>query len=126
MIEEETLLREIENLYDKLKQNKNGTYIGSCKIGEPGFCYKLYADELLKKVRKLYFSFHPDYLDESDIADFMHTIDKEVCYVDSLYQEVIKPNATKKKKAELDKAINKANNQIKLDLHSLLNKSAIT
>ena len=91
MIEEETLLREIENLYDKLKQNKNGTYIGS-------FCYKLYADELLKKVRKLYFSFHPDYLDESDIADFMHTIDKEVCYVDSLYQEVIKPNATKKRK----------------------------
>ena len=93
-----TLLREIENLYDKLKQNKNGTYIGSRKIGEPGFCYKLYADELLKKVRKLYFSFHPDYLDESDIADFMHTIDKEVCYVDSLYQEVIKPNATKKRK----------------------------
>lgn len=125
MKEEETLLKEIENLYDKLQQNINGVYIGGCKISEPGSDYKLYAEELLKKVRKLHSSFHPAYLDESDIAALICTIGREVSSVDKLYQETIKPHTAKKKKAELDKAISNANKQIKLDLHRLLKNSSI-
>lgn len=118
--QEQKLLIEIKGLYDKLQQNINGKYFGVTKIEEPGSGYKLHATKLLKKLQELYSSFHPDYLDESDIADFIHTIDREVSHVDYLYQETIKAKATRKKKLELEEAINKANNQIELDLYGLL------
>lgn len=38
-IQEQTLLKEIKSLYEKLEQNVRGEYRGSCKIGEPGFSY---------------------------------------------------------------------------------------
>ncbi len=118
-MEEKELLKEIENLYGKLKQNINGVYVGNRKIGEPGFSYELYANELLKKVQELYSSCHPYYLDENDMAALIYTIGKEVSYVDSLHSETLKPNAPKKKKRELDGAIDKANSQIRSDLYRL-------
>ena len=118
-IQEQTLLKEIKSLYEKLEQNVRGEYRGSCKIGEPGFSYQIYANELLKKVSELHENFHPDYLDKSDISALMHTIDKEVAFVEYHYQEILKPNASRKKIDGVCAAIHKANKQIKLDLFGL-------
>lgn len=118
-IEERALLVEIKDLYDKLKQNMYGVYSAGTKIGGPGFAYELHAKEMSKKVHKLYFSFHPNYLDESNMADFMKTIDKEVSYVESLYLESLNPHATRKVKEKVCEAITKANKRIKSDLFNL-------
>lgn len=121
-VREQTLLKEIKDLYGKLKDNINGEYRGGCKIGGPGFCYEIYVNDLLTKVQELYVTFHPDYLDESDFACLFHTIGKEVKYVEYLYNAAIKPNAAKKRERELCGAIEKANGQIKLDLCKLFQK----
>lgn len=119
---ETTLLKEIRTIYDKLEQNVYGEYRGSIKIGEPGFCYDIHAKELSNKVLELYNTFQPEYLSLSEIGDFMHTMDKEVAFVVYDYQESIKPRVSQKKKNEVCKAINKANEQIKLDLFRLFRK----
>lgn len=117
--QEQVLLKEIKSLYDKLEQNVRGEYRGGCKIGEPGFCYQLHANELFGKVSALYRDFHPDYLDEQDVWSLKHTLDKEVAFVESYYQEAIKPKSSLKKKKEVCGAIDRANGQIKLDLFRL-------
>lgn len=118
-MQEQALLKEIKSLYDKLEQNVYGEYRGGCKIGEPGFSYQIYANELFKKVSELHKSFHPDYLDKSDIMALMHTIDKEVASVESYYQETLKSKSSLRKRNEVCGTINKANKQIKLDLFRL-------
>lgn len=113
------LLEEIRAIYNKLEQNTRGEYRGITKIGEPGFCYSTHVQELFKKVLELYRIYHPEYLSQSEIGDLMHTIDKEVAFVEYAYQESIKPRASQKKKKEVCNAIIKANKQIKLDLFRL-------
>lgn len=116
---EKALLKEIRVIYDKLEQNANGEYRGTIKIGEPGFCYENHAKELSNKVLELYNTFRPEYLNLSEIGDFMHTMDKEVAFVVYDYQEFIKSGVSRKKRNEVCNAINKANKQIKLDLFRL-------
>ena len=116
------LLEEIRSIYNKLAQNIHGEYRGMTKIGEPGFCYNTHAQELLKKVLELHHTYHPEYLSQQEIGDLMHTIDKEVAFVEYAYQDSIKPRVSKKMKNEVCNAIIKANKQIKLDLFRLFQK----
>lgn len=113
--EEQTLLKDIKTLYEKLLRN-------IYEERKPGFSYEIHAEQLFQKVLKLYNDFHPEYLSEHDVRDLMHTIDKEVAYVEMDYQLAIKPRATKKLKEKVCADINKANNQIKLDLFRLFEK----
>lgn len=113
------LLRDIKAAYTKLEQNYYGEFRGGTQIGEPGFCYTIHAQELYDKVLDLYHSYHPEFLNLSEIGDFKHTLVKEVAMVEYCYQESIKPKASQKKKDEVLSAINKANKQIKLDLFGL-------
>ena len=119
---EYTLLKEIKELYHKLKQNVYGEYRGGFKIGKPGFGYDSLANKLLNKVQELHNTIQVDYLDIYDIQQLMATINKEVAYVEYYYQKALKPNASKKCKEEVYCAINKANDQIKLDLSGLFKK----
>ncbi|MBW9204043.1 hypothetical protein EVD33_14145 [Bacteroidales bacterium SW292] len=105
-----------------MEQNIHGEYRNLTKIGGPGFCYHSYAQELLNKVFELYNTYHPEYLILSEIGDFMHTMDKEVAFVEYAYQESIKPRSSQKMKNEVCNAIIKANKQIKLDLFRLFPK----
>ena len=119
---EEALLEEIRAINNKLEQNIHGEYRNQTKIGEPGFSYYIHAQELLNKVLELYNTYHPEYLNQSEIGDFMHTMDKEVAFVEYDYQESIKSRVSRKKKNEVCNAIIKANKQIKLDLFRLFQK----
>lgn len=119
---EQRLLQEIRDLYHKLLESDKGTYIGTTKIGEPGFGYATTANELFKKVHELYCTFHPKYLDEITVGHLMHTINKEVEYVELSYKDAKNPKASQKKKRAVCTAINNANDQIKLDLFALLKK----
>lgn len=119
---ERALLEEIRAIYNKLEHNIHGEYRNLTKIGVPGFCYHIHAQELLNKVLELYSTYHPEYLNHSEIGDFMHTIDKEVAFVEYNYQESIKSGVSHKKKNGVCNAIIKANEQIKLDLFRLFQK----
>lgn len=119
---EYTLLKEIKELYHKLEHNVYGEYRGGCKIGEPGFSYDILVKKLLEKVMELHNTIQVDYLNMSDIQALMVTINKEVAYVEYYYRKALKPNASKKCKEEVYCAINKANDQIKLDLYGLFKK----
>lgn len=116
------LLEEIKATYNKLEQSVRGEYRGMTKIGEPGSCYNTHAQELFKKVLELQHTYHPEYLSQSEIRDFMHTMDKEVAYVEYAYQKSIKPKVSQKMKNEVCNAIINANKQIKLDLFRLFQK----
>lgn len=114
------LLKEIKSVYDSLLRNIDGEYRGICKIGESGFCYEIHANQLLQKVVELQNTFHPSYLNGSEISDLAHTVDKEVAYVEYRYQKALDSKASRKTKQEVCNAIKKANDQIRLDLFGLL------
>lgn len=119
------LLEDIRATYDKLERNIYGEYRDiacTVRIGEPGFCYRIHAQELLSQVLELYNTYHPEYLSQSEIRDFMYTIDKEAAFVEYAYQESIKHRASQRMKNEVCNAIIKANKQIKLDLFRLFQK----
>ena len=120
---EQSLLKEIKELYKTLGDNIYGEYRGSTLIGHPGSFYEIHANELLKKVQELYAGFHPDYLPESDLRALMSTVlNKEVKDVAYCYEAALKSNVSQKKKDAVSRAIQKANSQIKSDLYSLFAK----
>ncbi len=119
---EKAKLLEIGELYDKLKNEPKGIWNGTYKIEPNGNTYKSNAEKLLNEVITLYNDFKPDYLPEQNLDALSHTCSKEVDYVVNDYNESIKPRAAKKRYTEFLNSISKANNQIKLDIYSLLKK----
>ena len=116
------LLEKIKATYDKLERNIHGEYIGinkTTKIGEPGCHYTIHAQELSQQIHELYDTYHPDFLSQLEIGNFMHTLDKEVAYVEDDYQESLKHKDSQKKKDKVCKSIKEANQQIRLDLWRL-------
>lgn len=123
MIEEEkAILLEIDKLYTELLQESSVKWNGSFMIQPSGFSYRHKADELKKKVFELYNKFKPDYLNGQDLYALAHTCEKEVSYVEYYYNLSIKKNAAKKRHAEFLNSIYKANQQIRVDIFSLLAK----
>lgn len=122
--EERTLLLEIGELYQKLKDEPNGTYslTRKCIIKPDGNNYVRNAQLLVIKVEKLNNNFNPEYLNEETLREFLHTFDKEVGYVESNYAISTKPSATKKANSEFIRSMYVATHQIEIDLYSLFNK----
>lgn len=120
--EEKDLLLEIENLYNELFQESIGTWNGSYMMKPSGYSYSHKAEMLRDKVFELYDKFKPEYLSINDLEAIAHTCDKEVSYVEYHYNNSIKNNAPKKLHTEFLDSISTANQQIRLDIFSLLTK----
>ena len=74
--------------------------------------------ELILEQIKLDYNMH-----YSNIYDnLLHTLNKEVSYVDYAYRKMIKMNAAKVRQQEYYSELNNAISQIRLDLSSLLRK----
>ncbi len=105
--EEKDLLLEIERLYNKLSNESNGDN------------YHEQAVELRDKINQLLTDYSPDYLDNIHYNRLVHTIDKEVFIVKNSYQEL---NESRVSKVEFSTTLNKANLQIKVDMHPVFYK----
>lgn len=120
---EKQLLKEIDELHDKLASEPYGTIFPNGGVLPPsGYSYQNNAETLSKKVLKLYNDYHPEYINEHAIDSLIHTCDKEVNYVVSKSREANKSNAAQKRKTELTSEMNKATSQIELDVFSLFLK----
>lgn len=117
--EEIKLLKKIEELHSKLRQEPYGQWTGSFTLPPSGYGYSNNAKQLYEKACELKSEFNPEYLTDSDIAAFAHTLGKEVSHVEYHYDEAMKGKAAKKRHDEFIGSINKANSQIELDLFSL-------
>lgn len=120
---EKQLLKEIDELHDKLVSEPYGTYFPSGgKLPPSGYSYQNNAENLAKKVLQLYNDYHPEYIDANTIDSLFHTCEKEVNYVVSKSREANKSNAAQKRKTELTSEMHKATSQIELDAFSLFLK----
>jgi len=123
MIEEEkAMLLEIDKLYTELLQESSSRWNGSFMTQPSYTIYRYKADELKKKVFELKTKFNPNYLNASDLEALAHTYEKEVSYVEYYYNLSIQKNAAKKRHTEFLDSIYKANQQIRVDIFSLLTK----
>lgn len=109
-VEEKTLLLEIDSLYKELLRETNG------------YSYLRNAKELENKIFELYNTFSPDYLSLNDVSMLQHTCGKEVSHVEYHFRETQKSRAAKKRYTEFLESISKANDQIRIDIISLLIK----
>lgn len=108
--EELKLLNEIDLLHEKLLCLGNGYTYAQC------------ATSLLDKVVELCNKFEPDYIEDIEIRQLYHTCNKEVDFVKHQQEKVSKPRASKKSKNELIDKMEKATNQIEIDIYSLFKK----
>lgn len=114
--EEIILLKQIHDLYSKLKDTTKFN-------NKPnGSIYSVDLNKFHEAVVKLHAEYNPDYLDEMAIDRLGHTIDKEGEMVCSISEK----NDTKPSNSNYNKlsnAINKTNSHINRDLYSLLEKA---
>lgn len=120
--EEKIILLEIDNLYSELLKEPNGTWNGSFMMKASGYNYSHKALKLRDKIFELYNKHNPDYLTEHDIGAITHTCEKEVSFVKYYYDRSIKNNAAKKRHTEFLDSMYKANQQIYMDIFSVLEK----
>lgn len=126
--EEEKLLLEIYDLYNKLEKEPNGDIDLTTKppriIKPNGNLYVANAEALLAKMAQLN-NLNPKVVDEWMLKLFHSRIEKGVSLIKDAYEKAIAPKAPHKRMDEFESHMRTLTQSIKRDINSLLTKAQL-